>query len=248
MRTKGNMSVHTKQILASLFGVVLCAGAPAPSPNAPTAAQSSICRPEFRVGDAQYSAGTSFLLKVDGADHPLLVTATHLFGPDGGLDAQIPWNELPSKAQMVKCTTYGSGETWHADAPLAIPGAHPGVDETAMLDVAAFPFSGSTTQPALRLASRQPAVGDSVWLVSEIIAEPKQAGLLHHAVVAEITKSYLLIVYDHPLGATATSGAPIVDARGDVVGVNFGGGVSKGRMLGVATSGAALTKALSAKH
>ena len=45
---------------------------------------------------------------------------------------------------------------------------------------------------------------------------------------------------------TATSGGPIVDRDGHVVGVNFGGGVSQssGRMLGLATSWAAINAAM----
>lgn len=238
--------LNTAVVVGLLLGLAGqgCAQPPAPPP--PVAAQDSICRPELRVGDMQYRAGVAFLLGATNSPRTLLVTAHHLFGPDGGAEAQVPWNEMPDRARMIGCTAYGSGETWRAAAPLAISGAHPGFDQAAMLDMAAFPLTGTTTQPRLQLAPRAPAVGDSVWLVAEIIAPPADPGLLHHAVVAQITDHYLVVVYDHPIGMTATSGGPIVDRDGHVVGVNFGGGVSQssGRMLGLATSWAAINAAM----
>lgn len=217
------------------------------APQAVVAAQSSICRPEFRVGAAAYSAGASFLLAVD-ARRAFLVTAQHLFGPDGGLEAQVPWNDMPAKVRMTQCAATASGEQWFADPPLAIASAHPGVDD-AMLDVAAFPFVGITSQPRLKLADRAPSVGESVWLVAEVIEKPFEPGLLHHATVAKTGDHAMYFLYDAPFSVRATSGAPIVNARGEVVGVNFGGGFSEdlGKMVGVATSWAALQGALTPK-
>lgn len=211
--------------------------------QSPRDAQASVCRPEFTVGTDSYRAGTAFVLQTQSG--ALLVTAHHLFGPDGGGPAtEVPWAQMPARARLDTCVQFAGEGRWSASAPIALEGARGGFDEASMLDVAAFPTDAA---PALRLASRQPVVGDPVWLVAQTIGEPRSPGLLHRGVVAEVTDSYIYFLYDQPISITATSGAPIVNASGEVVGVNFGGGEMAGRYFGLGTGLGAVRRALEAR-
>lgn len=236
----------------SVVAFACCAllGAPAfAQAPVPRQAEASVCRPSFTVGDAQFVAGTAFLLRTQ--QQTLLVTAQHLFGPGGGLDADVPWSEVPSRVRMERCETYTrGGGVWSARAPLAIENAHPGFDEADMRDLAAFPVAGEAgSLPALHLASAPPAIGEPVWLVAQTIGEPRSTALTHRGVVMAVTDHVLAFVYDQPISITATSGAPIVNARGEVVGVNYGGGqdAESGRYIGIATALRSVSAALSSR-
>jgi hypothetical protein len=233
-------------LLALACCLALSGPASAQSSEIPAFTDASICRPEFNVDGARYRAGTAFLLQTE--QRTLLVTAQHLFGPDGGAAADVPASEVPARVRMDVCVAFDGGARWRAETPLAIEGARPGFDENAMRDVAAFPVAGRAERlPVLRLASQPPAVGEAVWLVAQTIGEPSSSALLHRGVVAALNDSALVFVYDAPISITATSGAPIVNARGEVVGVNYGGGEDAGRYIGLATGLGSVRTALASR-
>lgn len=74
--------------------------------------------------------------------------------------------------------------------------------------------------------------GDRVWLVSEVIGSQS---LVHSATVEGIQDGWLIYRFDQPLELRATSGAPVVDALGEVVAINAGGGDDNGKTFGAGT-------------
>lgn len=223
-------------LVALLAALAACSPAAAQE-TPPTAAAAAACRPEVTAEGHTVVAGTAFLLEVGGKLR--LVTAHHVFGQGGGLPREIAWQDMPRKVQGVRCIVFAHGREWRAGAPLALPGAAPGTDVEAMTDVAAFPIEVDlVSRPAaLRLAATPAKVGDTVWLVTSLASGAPPEQLLHRARVGRVTGGgTVLFVYDNPaVDIRATSGAPVVNARGEVVGVNFGGGERQGRAFGIAT-------------
>ena len=73
----------------------------------PKIVEGFILRPEFHTTKGDFNAGTAFAVELDG--HLLVVTAFHLFGPPGGLPAQVLAAELPAYATGVTVRDAWSG-------------------------------------------------------------------------------------------------------------------------------------------
>ena len=80
---------------------------------------------------------------------------------------------------------------------------------------------------SLKLAPTQPKLGDTVWLVAQLVSGAPKDKLLFKAKVSRVQDLALNYVVDDPDGTfelRATSGAPVVNERGEVVAVNLAGG------------------------
>jgi hypothetical protein len=215
----------------------------------PTTVRQAICRPIFHADGETFSAGTAFVLDLPKpAARSLLVSALHVFGPDGGLAKQIPAAELAQRASVVECRALASAETWHAGRALTIADARP-LEPGYLKDVSAFILDSSTpaTHPThLRLAAAPPKAGDAIWLLAQVLEGAPGTELLHRAVVRSSKDEALQYEFDNAsLKLQATSGAPLLDVNGDVVGINIGAGASKGKVIGVGDSLASLRSLLS---
>lgn len=182
---------------------------------------STVGRPTYETVDGEFSAGTAFPLSV--ATTTLLLTAHHVFGPDGGLARAIAFDELPSFAKRMSLRA-DSGAPIHATSAQAvlIPGARAFSEADYAHDIAAFVLEGQGTVVALEPAASAPAIDARVYLLAPVVDGTARC---HPARVVS-TDGPLVVAYDAPLTLIATSGAPIVDEKGRLLGINIGGGTS----------------------
>jgi len=175
----------------------------------------------------------------------VLVTAHHLFGPDGGLSAQVKWSDLPSVVSAARCHQMtGPGRVLSAGPPLPVPNARIYSEEGPASDVAVFPLKDDKT-PALELGSGTPPLKETVWLAARVAGGEAPDKLLHRATLVSVNQQWIEFAYDNPkLDLTATSGAPIVDGDGRVVGINIGAKVVGKKLVGVAQSAAVVRGAI----
>lgn len=232
----------------ALIALALAAAAAASPVPEPEAAARAACRPQVTALNQTYVAGTAFLL--DHGGRTLLVTAHHVFGTGGGLSRDLDWRELPAAVAGVRCAAFSDAAVWRAGPALAIPGAAAGTDVEALKDVAALAVQVTDADRgrALRLAPEPAKVGDRVWLVTSLVNGAPESQLLHPAKVTRLTGGgTVLYVYDNrALDIRATSGAAVVNTKGEVVGVNFGGGERQGYAFGIATGVEVLRAGLAA--
>jgi Trypsin-like peptidase domain len=212
-------------------GTASVPAAAAPSSTAPPArALAALLFPLFRTakGSAQqdWAAGSAFALRAQG--RTLLVTAFHLFGPDGGVPRQLTMAEVRRTVRGVDARRPAVGaEALHAGRPLEVPDAAPhSGDGDLSHDIALFPITRTGTVTVLELAARAPEVGDRVF----VPWTRDGRGVLLGGTLVVVRDDRMLFELDDPtVPMNGTSGAPILDVRGDVVGVNLVGGRQDGK-------------------
>lgn len=203
-----------------------------PKPEEPTILgtnpEQAWVRPSFKGPDGRFGAGTAFVVSQDNA--VFLLTAHHLFGPAGGLDREYEWSEIP------KLVSGASGEnplgqvSVVTEKALSVKGARGMKGTQVNADLAIFPVKAESQVHAMPLAPTLPKVGDDVWLIGEVIGSSEYK---HKAIVDQVSKEGLYYRFDNKIELRATSGAPIVDKKGQVVAMNLGGGEYQGAIMGI---------------
>lgn len=220
-------------LVASCALVLLsgCAAPPKAAPAAPALPEGVLVRPAFRTAEQSFAAGTAFFVTL--ADGRVLgLTAHHLFGPRGGLGAELPSRALPTAVTGVRVAEPGQRRGQDVGPMLALEGAgHPTGELDASPDLAAFLAPAAFAPRALPLAEREPRAGEVVWLVAVDGARATP----HRARVTAATPRLLLYTLDDAsLQLEASSGSPVVDAHGAVVGVHVGLEPRDGALTGAA--------------
>ena len=234
------------------------ASAPAPSkPPAPAAPEApagppavpsnAVLRPTFATTEGDINAGTAFLVKQDDGKI-LLLTADHLLGEAGGHSRNIPAAELPTVFKEVTATSSDDATvTVKSTTLVPLADARPLDDEGYAHDLAAFVVTDPGKAGVLMLAPEPPRKGDPVWLLADVRGAK---GRLFHARVEGIAAKGMMYSFDEQLDLPGTSGAPVVDARGRVVGIHLSGGEMNGKLpggAGAVTSIRAMLAAAQAK-
>jgi hypothetical protein len=212
----------------------------------PKVAQNVLLKPTFLLANGSWSGGSAFLLR--GSDRPqtLLVTCHHLFGPATGLDKQMTCEDIAKDVcGAVGLSMQDRKTIIVAQTYLKVAGARPFDDTGAEKDLAVFVVPEGEKLPALELAEGMPKVGDAVYVFARLRSETEPK--LLPATVSETADKWLSYTFkDKSIDLRGTSGAPVLDDKGHVVGMNLGGGEQNGQLIGVANPATSIRAAISA--
>lgn len=197
-----------------------------PKPPDPKLGAYTALRPVFlKRGGGSYSAGTAVAVRVKPGGAPIALTAQHLFGPMGGLDAPVAPGKLDQKIAGVALVPFGGRKpVASARGSLRKSGEFPdeSLDDVSG-DVAAFRLAPKSRVNALELAPGNPAMGEWIWLVGDVVDhEPQKQRLFPGRVLIVSDKKTLVTFKDH-FTLQAFSGAPLINAKKQVVGLLIGG-------------------------
>jgi hypothetical protein len=208
-----------------------------PVPEAPTGPpklpSNTVLRPTFATTEGDINAGTAFLVKREDGKI-LLLTAHHLFGEAGGHSRNIPGAELPKVFKELTATS-SDDATMKVKSVTVLPlvDARPQDQDGYGHDLAAFVVTDPGNAGVLELAPEPPKKGDHVWLAAQVTGSKDR---LFHARVEGIGARGMQYGFDDRPELPGTSGAPVVDARGHVVGIHLAGGEMNGTLHGAGGS------------
>ena len=206
------------------------------SPSPPQIPDSFVFKPVFHTSRGDVPAGTAFVVSIPGEERLVLLSAIHLLGPAGGLDADIPAARVEAEVkELTLSPPFRRGEISLPARAITIPGASPRRSAPGPGDIVAFWLPPNDAFEPLTLATEMPPPGTRVWLVASLLGGAPASQRLHAARVTadEQTESLYYEFDESGLEMRATSGAPVVDSEGRVVAINLGGGEHEGRQFGV---------------
>ena len=203
----------------------------------PTIADDVVFRPTFATDHGEVAAGTAFAIQLPGYDEAIMLTALHLFGPAGGLEKDIPSERLGGAVRSISLEGCFNPERKAAfkARTLMIEDSKPHPERSPAGDIAAFWIPSETPIHALKLAPTPPAVGERVFLAAQVLIGASEEQRIHPATVFDVDHSKMGFVYefDNPdIHIVATSGAPVLNQKGEVVAINLGGGKHENRSFG----------------
>lgn len=214
---------------------------PCPKAVAPQVPRGFLIRPEFRVSD--YSAFAAYGFVIRHAGKSIVLTALHVMDEISkykhidttSSNPHYSGMELPGQITSV-CLYDVLDARWmlhpigEAGPMLVLPNARTGDDEPlAWRDIAAFHVKTPGALTPIKLAGKEPKVGDVLWLAARMT----DGSHTRRVVCVEVTSQTLVFRYDDSKTApTHLSGSAILDGNGEVVGINTGLGRFEGKEFG----------------
>ena len=180
------------------------------------------------------SAGTASVVKLKGGTQTYILSARHLLGPEGGFPKQTPADKVPEFVQSISIESFTGGHNHYDVTPLLIASKRLNPIGGEPMDDAAIYVNHDTSalSQAVALSTDVPPVGSTVWVVARVRGGVPAGQILQSGKVKFNTR-WIEIQFDTDgIDTAGASGAPALNAAGEVVGVYSGHSDKNGHRMG----------------
>lgn len=191
------------------------------APSQPIAApvvQNGLFQPTYILRDGRSTtAGKAWCAKTrSGLD--VLITVLHALGPAGGLAEQVPPDQVSNVLSRVDLLRLPSGES--AGSTNIVLSKSGNVSDHSG-DIMIFRAPASLSGDAFQIAEKPPTVGQRCWFHTSLVDGEGSVESFPGIVRESSAKSFVLKL-DKSVDTRVTSGSPILDQNGQVVGMSWG--------------------------
>jgi len=194
-----------------------------PLPEFSELSSGSVFDVTWDTTEGSYTAGTSFLMKTNLTEEPLLITAIHYFGETDYISGeQLP--DYVNGGELYDILKSGSEpDTTIKDVIPISDAVAIGAAESGDKDVAAFTVTDASSLTALPMASEPCKTGDMIFLAALLDNSQSDTydDCLYPCVVIEDDGNELYYVLGDEFVTTGASGGPLLNSKGEVVGIHI---------------------------
>jgi S1-C subfamily serine protease len=229
-------SVRSIPVFFSVFLWISCAALMAqdPPPGAPTWPGDFVGGEEVTTTSGVQGAGTASVIKLKDGFQAYIVSARHLLGVAGGFSKETPAADVPAFVKSVKIYAYKGGHLSYSVIPLLVNSTRlDPINGDPIDDLAIYQLKDSSPQDqAVPLADKLPAVGETVYLIAHVQGGVPEGQRIHPMKVVD-TQTWVKCQFDNDQIITSgASGAPVLNAAGECVGVYSSHLAKDGHMFG----------------
>ncbi len=204
----------------------------------PQVPNAFLLRPELQSGDDSFLGTYAFAIAHERAPHGFLCTALHVLDElarNSGVDCSVDnpnytGRELP--AIVSKVVVYDAfapdwilAEAGSARRMIVVPNARTGDPEPfCQRDTALFALAPGGKLQLGKLTAGVPSLGQPLWLVASPGPKGHERRTIPAVVVASAPEVLVFRFTAREAPPRNTSGAPLIDSSGQVVGINVGCG------------------------
>jgi S1-C subfamily serine protease len=164
------------------------------------------------------------VVKLKDSFQAYVVSARHLLGKAGGFDKETAAADVPSFVQGIKIDAFNGGIHSYNVTPLLVNSTRlDPLGGDPIDDLAIYQLKDSSPQDqAVELAETLPAVGETLYLIAHVAGGVPEGQRIHTMKVINIAR-WIEAQFDNDnIITSGASGAPVLNAGGQCVGIYSG--------------------------
>jgi S1-C subfamily serine protease len=187
----------------------------------PSFSKASIGSVEFDTTLGKSRIGTGSFVRIKQNGRCYILTVRHLLGPNVDFPKAVAPQDVPNVVKGIHFYPLSGTDDYFSVTGLVFEPTGD-INQDPIFDLAAY-LVQSPPEQTLTLATTPPASGETIWIVAHVRGGAPDGEVAHSAKVIATPGAWLHAIWDNDkIDSFGASGAPVLNAGGEVVGVESG--------------------------